>query len=96
MLQREAMSSAFFKAFVIGLLATGLGLGLLGLGGAWLLVPSPPERFATAVYSFELARGWKCVREGTEYVCTFGNPHTDRADLWSSRGASYHLHFEKR
>ena len=37
------MSSAFFKAFVIGLLATGLGLGLLGLGGACqLLVPSPP------------------------------------------------------
>jgi hypothetical protein len=71
------MSSAFFKAFVIGLLATGLGLGLVGFGGAWLLVPSPPERFATAVYSFELARGWKCVREGTEYVCTFGKPPND-------------------
>jgi hypothetical protein len=42
-----------------------------------VFVPAPPERFATTVYSFELAKGWKCVREGTEYVCHLGKPPSD-------------------
>ncbi len=46
-------------------------------GGARLFVPTAPERFATAVYSFELAHGWKCTREGTEYVCSIGEPPLD-------------------
>jgi len=49
----------------------------LGIGAAWLLVPTPPERFATAAFSFDLAPGWSCMREATEYVCRLGKPPSD-------------------
>ena len=49
----------------------------LGIGAAWLLVPAPLERFATAALSFDMPPGWSCVREGTEYVCTLGKPPSD-------------------
>lgn len=67
----------FSKGFFAGLFGSGTILGLIGLGGAWMFVPAPPERFATAVYSFELAGGWTCAREVTEIVCRLGEPPSD-------------------
>jgi hypothetical protein len=71
------MTVEFSKGFLAAFFGSGMILVLLGLGGAWLFVPAPPKRFATAVYSFELAHGWKCVREGAEHVCDFGEPPSD-------------------
>jgi hypothetical protein len=79
------MSTEFGRWFVSGFTATGAALAALAFGGAWLFVPSPPGRFATAVYSFELARGWSCIREGTEFVCRTGQPPFDSNILMTSK-----------
>ena len=56
-------------------LATAFGLTLAVLGGigwavAQLLVAPPREQFFTSYFQFDLAPGWSCELEGTEYVCT--------------------------
>jgi hypothetical protein len=71
------MSQSFLKAFLAGLFFTAFAICGLGIGVAWLLVPSPPNRFSTAAFSFNLPRGWSCVREVTEYVCHEGQPPSD-------------------
>jgi hypothetical protein len=67
----------FYRAFLAGLALSAVTIGGLGIGAAWLLVPTPPERFATAAFSFEMPPGWSCVREAKEYVCSFGKPPHD-------------------
>jgi hypothetical protein len=79
------MSTEFARWFVSGFTATGASLAALAFGGAWLLVPPPLERFATAAYSFEIARGWSCIREGTEFVCRRGQPPSDSIIIMTAK-----------
>ncbi len=71
------MRGPFVRAFLTGLALSAVTICGLGIGAAWLLVPFPPERFATATFSFNLAPGWSCVREATEYVCRLSEPPSD-------------------
>lgn len=71
------MRGPFVRAFLTGLALSAVAICGLGIGAAWLLVPRPPERFATAAFSFNLAPGWSCVREATEYICRLGKPPSD-------------------
>ncbi|MER8522983.1 hypothetical protein [Mesorhizobium sp. M0220] len=71
------MKSSSIKGFVMGMTVSGIAIGGLGVGIAWLLIPVPPERFATDRFSFNLPRGWSCHREVTEYVCQLGKPPFD-------------------
>ncbi|WP_027520545.1 hypothetical protein [Bradyrhizobium sp. Ec3.3] len=68
------MRGSFFRAFLVGLSLTALMICGLGIGAAWLLVPTPAVRFATAAFSFEMPAGWSCTREVTEYVCRLSEP----------------------
>lgn len=71
------MNGAFLKAFLTGITLSAVGIGGLGVGAAWFIVPVPSERFATAAFSFAPAPGWSCMREVTEYVCRSGQPPSD-------------------
>jgi hypothetical protein len=63
-----------------------LGLGFAGTlvalaGGAWLTVwliapAPPPKRFITDIFELDLAPGWSCDLDETEYVCRKGRPPT--------------------
>ena len=58
--------------FIVSLL-TALVLTLLVLGGVYwaarLIVATPRDRFLTSYFEFDLAPGWSCELDGTEYVC---------------------------
>ncbi len=71
------MKAPFVKAFVIAAMLSAITIVALSIGVAWILVPAPRERFATRGFSFELARGWACTQEGTEFVCRNGKPPSD-------------------
>lgn len=71
------MKSSSLKGFLLGMTVSGIAICGFGVGVAWLLIPVPPERFATNRFSFNLPRGWSCHREVTEYVCQLGKPPFD-------------------
>ena len=71
------MNATFLKAFAGGVALSATTICGLGIGAAWLLVGPAPQRFATAAFSFQLAPGWTCGREATEYVCHLGQPPFD-------------------
>ena len=58
--------------FVIALL-TAFVLTLSVLGAIYaatrLAMPTPRDRFLTSYFEFDLAPGWSCELDGTEYVC---------------------------
>lgn len=63
------MGSHFLIAFLtIFCLTLGL-LGGAGYGVTLLAVPPPRDVFRTGFYEFEVAPGWECDQDGTEYVC---------------------------
>lgn len=71
------MNGTFVKAFAGGVALSATTICGLGIGAAWLLAPAPPQRFATATFSFQPAPGWTCGRQVTEYVCRLGEPPSD-------------------
>jgi len=64
------MSLRFFSIFAAAFLVTS---GILGGAGyaisLWSVAP-PRDVFRTGYFEFELAPGWWCEVDGTEYVCT--------------------------
>jgi hypothetical protein len=63
------MGSRFLLSFVIAFIVTLTSLGGIGWGIANLTIAPPREQFATSYFSFDLAPGWRCELEDTEYVC---------------------------
>jgi hypothetical protein len=64
------MGVRFFAALSIVFLMTVAVLGGAGYAVTRLAVPAPRELFRAAPFDFELAHGWWCERDGTEYVCS--------------------------
>jgi hypothetical protein len=62
----------FLIATLTAFLATVVVLGGGGYLASQLIVPQPPMRnvFRTAAFEFELAPGWWCELDGSEYVCS--------------------------
>lgn len=65
-----------------GMLALGFSATIAALAGAawltsWLIAPGPPpKRFITDIFELDLAPGWSCDLDETEYVCRKGRPPT--------------------
>lgn len=68
------MRSRFWLSFVLSFALTLAALAAVGLAMAKLIVATPREQFFTSYFEFDLAAGWSCGLEGTEYVC---NPPGD-------------------
>lgn len=66
------MGVRFFTALTLVFLVTVWVLGGAGYAVMRLAVPAPRELFRAAPFDFELARGWWCELDGTEYVCNPG------------------------
>jgi hypothetical protein len=64
------MGTRFFLALLICFAVTAAVLGGAGYGVAELLAPARRELFRGPGFDFELARGWWCELDETEYVCT--------------------------
>jgi hypothetical protein len=66
----------------IGMLGLGFAGTLAALAGAvwltsWLIAPAPPpKRFITDTFELDLAPGWSCDLDETDYVCRKGRPPT--------------------
>jgi hypothetical protein len=63
------MGVRFLTALAIVFSLTLAVLGGAGYAVTRLAVPAPRELFRAAPFDFELAHGWWCELEGTEYVC---------------------------
>lgn len=63
------MGSRFLGSFLLALTVTLAILGGVGWVVAQLVVATPREPFLTSAFEFDLAPGWWCELEGTEYVC---------------------------
>ena len=63
------MGSRFLGSFLLALTLTVATLGGVGWVVAQLVVATPREPFLTSAFEFDLAPGWWCELEGTEYVC---------------------------
>ena len=59
----------FWLALVAAFAATAVALGGAAYGLSTLLVAPPPSKFRTPSFEMDLARGWTCKLDGTEYVC---------------------------
>ena len=63
------MGSRFLTALLSSFALTLAVLGAAGYAVTVLTVPAPRELLRTAAFEFDLAPGWNCDREGTEWVC---------------------------
>ncbi len=63
------MGSQFFIAFLTALCLTVGTLAGAGYGVTLLAVAPPRDMFRTGFFEFEVAPGWECDLEGSEYVC---------------------------
>lgn len=65
-------------AFLIGFVGAAAATAFIVEGGAWWVarqfVGPPVERFRSGVFEFQLAPGWQCREEGTEFICEKGKP----------------------
>jgi hypothetical protein len=68
--RRTTVGTRFFVALLITFAVTAALLGGAGYGVTQIVVPTPRELFRGPAFDFELARGWWCELDGTEYVCT--------------------------
>jgi hypothetical protein len=72
------MTAPFFSTLAATFVATFGGLAVAGFGAALLFAPStPPPRFISDTFEFNLAPGWACDLEDTDYVCWKGKPPHD-------------------
>ncbi|HXO71411.1 MAG TPA: hypothetical protein VN838_20805 [Bradyrhizobium sp.] len=63
------MGARFVISLLTAFAATLSALGGIGWITARLLVDAPREQFLTSYFMFDLAPGWSCEIEETEYVC---------------------------
>lgn len=63
------MGSQFFIAFLTAFCLTVGTLAGAGYGVTLLTVAKPRDMFRTGFFEFEVAPGWECDLDGTEYVC---------------------------
>lgn len=52
-------------------MVVGVGLSVIGFATAPQFFEVPPNLYRSADFRFELPRGWKCVLDGTEWVCQY-------------------------
>lgn len=64
------MSSRFLVSSVTTFLGTLTVLLAVGYAVTQLVVRQPRDPFRTGSFEFDLAPGWECEHEGTEYVCS--------------------------
>ena len=65
----------FVMALLVAFLATIIVLGGAGYAVTRIAVSPAPDVFRAAAFEFELAPGWWCELDGSEYVCSPpGNP----------------------
>ena len=60
----------FLTAALTAFLATVVVLGGGGYLASQLMVPPMRDVFRTAAFEFDLAPGWWCELDGSEYVCS--------------------------
>lgn len=63
------MGSRFLAALVTSFCITLLVLAGAGYAVTELAVSAPRDVFRTGFFEFEIAPGWECSLDGTEYVC---------------------------
>jgi hypothetical protein len=63
------MGSQFFVALLTAFCITIGALAGAGYSVTLLTVPPPRDVFRTGFFEFEIAPGWECDQDGTEYVC---------------------------
>ena len=63
------MGSRFVISLLTAFVLTLSVLGGIGWATARLIVATPHDRFLTSYFEFDLAPGWSCELDGTEYVC---------------------------
>lgn len=63
------MGSRFVASLLTSFLVTLVALASAGYAVTQLFVPQPRDVFRTGFFEFELAPGWECGLDGTEYVC---------------------------
>lgn len=68
------MTSRFGTIFAVAMVATLASLGAVGWMIVALTTEPPRARHLASMYEFELPHGWRCVSEGTEQLCRFGEP----------------------
>jgi hypothetical protein len=66
------MSGGFWTVFSAAALLTTAVLGAVGWLVGKFAVPSPPEKFVSSIFEFQLPKGWRCEQQGTETVCVVG------------------------
>jgi len=66
---RTGLGSRFLLSLLMTLLATVIILVGAGYAVTRLAVQQPHDPFRTGSFEFDLAPGWWCELEGTEYVC---------------------------
>ena len=59
----------FWSAFVLSAAATLALLAVAGWSISQILTRPPLEKLRTAAFEMELAKGWSCDLQGTEWVC---------------------------
>lgn len=64
------MGPRFFIALVSAFAVTAVLLGGAGYTATRLMVPAPRDMFRAVAFEFELANGWWCELDGSEYVCS--------------------------
>src|SRR4051812_23549286 len=70
MMLETPIRARFLIAFLTSFVATVAVLAGAGYLVTRVAVPPPRELFRTGAFEFELAPGWWCELDGTEYVCT--------------------------
>jgi hypothetical protein len=63
------MGTRFLTTLLIALLVTAVALGGAGYTVTQIAVPTPRDVFRAAAFEFDLAPGWWCELDETEYVC---------------------------
>lgn len=63
------MGARFFISATAAFLATVAVLAIAAYAIIGLTVPQPRDPFRTGSFEFDLAPGWWCELDGTEYVC---------------------------
>jgi hypothetical protein len=79
------MTKSVLAAFVLSFVCVVTILCGAGSGIAYLLVPEPARRYATATFSFAIPPGWACRRENLEHVCDNGNPPHDSIVIFTMK-----------
>jgi hypothetical protein len=67
------MGTRFLTTLLIAFLVTAVVLGGAGYTVTRIAVPTPRDVFRALAFEFDLAPGWWCELDETEYVCNTGS-----------------------